>query len=253
MKATKRVVALIVMAASIFFHARQGQAQSGVELEQVEASYQYGEQITFIAEIKSSAQIQQASIIIIIDEAHGLTQVQPLEIHPDGRAEYRFDVKQNILRPFSLVGWKYQFALADGTSYQSTTYAIRYDDNRFAWQSLEAGTLRVHWYNGDGNFGQAALNAAQAGLQSISTLMPLDLTEPADVFIYANSDDLRGTLSLGGQDWVAGHADPVIGIAMVVIEPGAEQSIVLRSEEHTSELQSRPHLVCRLLLEKKKK
>src|SRR5215813_14848974 len=28
---------------------------------------------------------------------------------------------------------------------------------------------------------------------------------------------------------------------------------VPRSEEHTSELQSRPHLVCRLLLEKKKK
>src|SRR5690554_7145383 len=27
---------------------------------------------------------------------------------------------------------------------------------------------------------------------------------------------------------------------------------VFRSEEHTSELQSRPHLVCRLLLEKKK-
>src|SRR5690554_7749587 len=27
--------------------------------------------------------------------------------------------------------------------------------------------------------------------------------------------------------------------------------IVIRSEEHTSELQSRPHLVCRLLLEKK--
>src|SRR5690554_7172457 len=33
-------------------------------------------------------------------------------------------------------------------------------------------------------------------------------------------------------------------------EVAAQQS--LRSEEHTSELQSRPHLVCRLLLEKKK-
>src|SRR3989442_9249120 len=32
---------------------------------------------------------------------------------------------------------------------------------------------------------------------------------------------------------------------------GGEQQ--MRSEEHTSELQSRPHLVCRLLLEKKKK
>src|SRR5690554_1831970 len=30
-------------------------------------------------------------------------------------------------------------------------------------------------------------------------------------------------------------------------------AIYARSEEHTSELQSRPHLVCRLLLEKKKK
>src|SRR5690554_7707187 len=29
--------------------------------------------------------------------------------------------------------------------------------------------------------------------------------------------------------------------------------VMSRSEEHTSELQSRPHLVCRLLLEKKKK
>src|SRR3989442_6638460 len=32
----------------------------------------------------------------------------------------------------------------------------------------------------------------------------------------------------------------------------APASAYLRSEEHTSELQSRPHLVCRLLLEKKK-
>src|SRR5690625_6709060 len=32
-----------------------------------------------------------------------------------------------------------------------------------------------------------------------------------------------------------------------------DQEIFLRSEEHTSELQSRGHLVCRLLLEKKKK
>src|SRR5690554_7121565 len=32
----------------------------------------------------------------------------------------------------------------------------------------------------------------------------------------------------------------------------AGRPILNRSEEHTSELQSRPHLVCRLLLEKKK-
>src|SRR5690554_7446865 len=34
---------------------------------------------------------------------------------------------------------------------------------------------------------------------------------------------------------------------------GGRHCGLLRSEEHTSELQSRPHLVCRLLLEKKNK
>src|SRR5690554_6980098 len=34
---------------------------------------------------------------------------------------------------------------------------------------------------------------------------------------------------------------------------GTGMGCIQRSEEHTSELQSRPHLVCRLLLEKKKK
>src|SRR5436305_2535531 len=35
--------------------------------------------------------------------------------------------------------------------------------------------------------------------------------------------------------------------------PGRARRCRPRSEEHTSELQSRPHLVCRLLLEKKNK
>src|SRR5436309_15697053 len=39
----------------------------------------------------------------------------------------------------------------------------------------------------------------------------------------------------------------------VIGERGIEGVRVVRSEEHTSELQSRENLVCRLLLEKKKK
>src|SRR5438876_9622613 len=37
------------------------------------------------------------------------------------------------------------------------------------------------------------------------------------------------------------------------VEPGSGRRRIYRSEEHTSELQSPVHLVCRLLLEKKKK
>src|SRR3712207_6987485 len=50
---------------------------------------------------------------------------------------------------------------------------------------------------------------------------------------------------------VAGGSDPA---ATEVGAPGVvDATVVQRSEEHTSELQSRQYLVCRLLLEKKKK
>jgi len=117
--------------------------------------------------------------------------------------------------------------LEDENTFQGAAYFIHYDDGGFDWQTLEAGTLRVNWYQGDGQFGQAALNAAQSGLQSISRLMPLDLAQPIEVLIYANADDLRSTLDPGGENWVAGHANPALGVVMVVIEPGAEQSILM--------------------------
>src|SRR5690625_2608348 len=41
-------------------------------------------------------------------------------------------------------------------------------------------------------------------------------------------------------------------VAKALVGPGRGVGVVTRSEEHTSELQSRGHLVCRLLLEKKK-
>src|SRR3712207_7972682 len=39
---------------------------------------------------------------------------------------------------------------------------------------------------------------------------------------------------------------------VVLAQMGDERGMMVRSEEHTSELQSRQYLVCRLLLEKKK-
>ena len=233
------ILIVVVIAASTLFNARQARAQSGVELENVGAPFEYGVQITFIAEIKASIQIQQASIIIL-DEAQGLTHVQPLEINPQGRAEYRFDTQQNILRPFSTLHWYYEFTLADGTTYQSEAYSIRYEDNRFTWQTLDADTIKIHWYNGDADFGAAAMNAAQAGLESISRIVPLDLTQPIDIYIYANKDDLRATLAPDDETWVAGHADTALGVVTAVIAPGTEQI--------TSMEQRIPHEIMHVML-----
>src|SRR5437660_7994547 len=54
---------------------------------------------------------------------------------------------------------------------------------------------------------------------------------------------------------VVGGVDSVAHQLRALGDLGFDEVLVrhLRSEEHTSELQSRGHLVCRLLLEKKKK
>src|SRR5947199_3586348 len=44
----------------------------------------------------------------------------------------------------------------------------------------------------------------------------------------------------------------VAGLGRVAVRAGHARLVLHRSEEHTSELQSLRHLVCRLLLEKKK-
>src|SRR5205823_3983555 len=61
-------------------------------------------------------------------------------------------------------------------------------------------------------------------------------------------DDIRAA---GARIRLIGDGDLSAGISAAVV--GAGVHAVMRSEEHTSELQSLAYLVCRLLLEKKKK
>src|SRR5690606_41315105 len=52
---------------------------------------------------------------------------------------------------------------------------------------------------------------------------------------------------------LAAFADEPVAVTGVGFIRGKESDRIARSEEHTSELQSRENLVCRLLLEKKKR
>src|SRR6266498_1640554 len=55
------------------------------------------------------------------------------------------------------------------------------------------------------------------------------------------------------RSWTAARRSTSVGILVAASNPEAGVVVRLRSEEHTSELQSRPHLVCRLPPEKKKR
>src|SRR3712207_8103738 len=67
-----------------------------------------------------------------------------------------------------------------------------------------------------------------------------ELVEPAVELLLRGASGLQNLL---------GH---LVALVIPRVSTG-ERVVEMRSEEHTSELQSRQYLVCRLLLEKKKK
>src|SRR5690554_7513552 len=86
------------------------------------------------------------------------------------------------------------------------------------------------------------LLAAAVALAPMAIDMYLPALPQIGADFSAGTDQVQLTLSV----YLIGFA-----IAQLVCGPLADRFGRKRSEEHTSELQSRPHLVCRLLLEKK--
>src|SRR3712207_7335691 len=74
---------------------------------------------------------------------------------------------------------------------------------------------------------------------------------PYTTLFRSRQCELEQVRRVCSQSPVGGH--PVPRAAPNVTPPGSVAAPAGRSEEHTSELQSRQYLVCRLLLEKKKK
>ncbi|RIK31947.1 MAG: hypothetical protein DCC56_07135 [Anaerolineae bacterium] len=226
---SSRLIFLFAVAAYALVSAKQvhgaalsvPKGQAGIVLENVEAVYRFGEQIVFSAALKTSLPIQNASIVIF-DEGFGVTRVLPLAVNADGIMQFIFDVRQNVLRPFTLIRWHYELTLNNGEFFQSETFSLRYDDNRFEWQRLESNGLRVFWRSGDSTFGQNALNAALAGVRAVNEIFPVNLDQPIDIFIYPSQNDLA---FLGADTWTAGHANAALGVVLVAVEPGLDQSL----------------------------
>jgi hypothetical protein len=71
------------------------------------------------------------------------------------------------------------------------------------------------------------LETAQTGLESVRSFVPVDLEQPVEIFIYASVSDLHSALVPGKEGWIAGHADPALGVIRVLIEPGRQQGIAM--------------------------
>src|SRR4051794_41749267 len=86
-----------------------------------------------------------------------------------------------------------------------------------------------------------------------STLFPYTTLFRSRILAEGDQEQMTGLQWVLADTLIeVGRVDEADGIIEELGRPYPLQSVCPRSEEHTSELQSPVHLVCRLLLEKKK-
>jgi len=224
----RRLALLIVMTVSILGMPQQAWAQSGVEVTDVRMFFEFGQSVTFQARIVSPVPVLSATIVLR-DNFDELSRRLPVTVDGNGVVFHQYDLTQNVLRPFTTVTYWFDVNLTNGQMFRSQNFQEQYADNRFTWQQQSDDQLRVHWYEGDVAFGDALFNVAHQSLNTSSVLIPISGEEPVDVYVYGSTSDLQSALLLGGETWQSGHANPKLGVVMLSVTPGPEQSIEMET------------------------
>jgi hypothetical protein len=224
----RHFVCTLVMAALLLGLPQQVRAQSGIEVTDVGVFDDFGQHITFQARIQSTVPIESATLVFN-DNFDEIVRRFPVDVGEAGIVTYRYDVVQNVLRPFVTLTFWFEVVLENGETLKSDNYSVQYVDDRFTWQQQVDGPLRVHWYEGDPAFGDALLEVARRSLTAVNELLPAPPDAPLDMYVYASAADLQSALFLGGEEWQGGHANPKLGVVLLAITPGPGQSIEMET------------------------
>jgi hypothetical protein len=226
----------------------RGIAYAQVESLHSNVEYTFGELVFFKAYVQSNTPVEIA-VLFYQAENDTRTNVGLAEVHTLGDGSYALGYVHHMsdysLRPFSTIRFHWELTLEDGTTYESPPEQFNYLDNRFSWKTLQKAIpqdkeLVVHWYKGDLQFAQNILDVADAGRERIQDLLLVTMPSKLDIYVYADAETMQAALDPGSANWVAGHADPDLGVILVTLPEGPEQQLLVN--------QRIPHELMHILL-----
>jgi hypothetical protein len=218
-------IGIILAFAVVPFTRSTAQGDLDVQGEAVEVIF--GEHLFFSARLILPD--EEGHVMLFIRPREGF-QTASVDISPGitGRVRHTHELGNTFFPPFSTVEYWYQWEGAGGATLMSPTFSFEYIDNRYNWRIIETAPIRLHWVEGDLQFAQEALDITRESFLSIQQELPFGNNGAAsdwvDVYVYRSGTELQSALSLGGESWLAGHADPQLGVVLVSIPPGPESA-----------------------------
>ncbi len=205
-------------------------AQGGIAVVAVPPpQYTFGEVLTFQVSARSAAPITSALVFYRpLGKERATAGKAEFSVSQEVTAMHTLDLKARVLAPFTTVEYWWEIHDQAGASLTTQPQTFYYEDNRFNWQTRTRDRVTVHWYRGDAEFGQAAVDIASAAVTQANKDIGAPLPDQVNVYIYADEQDLRAALGLAGRVvGVSGHADPGLGVVMAAVAPGLEATTTM--------------------------
>jgi hypothetical protein len=130
--------------------------------------------------------------------------------------------KTGGLPPGSSVAYWWTLVDAKGDRIKTDISRVKIEDNRYDWRSLTDGMVTLHWYQGDDYFSSELMAATQEALSRLTKDTGAELEKPVNIYIYANSRDLQGSM-IYPQEWTGGVAFTRYGIIAIGIAPNINE------------------------------
>ncbi len=194
----------------------------------------FPETATFRATITSDAEIRSVVLEYGTDQltcgeviAKAFPQFTPAK---KVNAEWTWEMRQSgSLPPGATIWWRWRYTDETGREAVSDRQTVTWLDSEHNWKTITADKLNLHYYSSDQAFAQDLLNAAKGGLDFNRTKSGLTAASPIDLYIYADTDDLKEAI-LYEPSWTGGQAFPehdivILGISRSDIEWGRDSIV----------------------------
>lgn len=208
----------------------QANAQGSIEVVDQTATYLFNNWIHFAVHVQSSLGLQEGFVFYQF-AGNEQTWVYEGEWEEEQTLEIRVPLdSENQPAPFTELEYWFRFASDHGDIFESQHYTLYYDDNRYAWQTLENAPFTLYWYSGDEAFARSVLAAAQQGISRSREFLPLADPQSVIIRVYDNAEDVQLIAQQAGFNWLAGHTDPQLGLLLLSLPPGPQQSLEVQRQ-----------------------
>jgi hypothetical protein len=195
-------------------------AQASIQVLDQKVDAVFRDHITFSVSLQSTSPVTGVRLLYKVTgfpaTSRGEATFQP---GTQLEASFNLDQTKDYLPPGSELSYYWQITNQGGDTLKTTPQTYVYTDNRHPWQKLSNGRLTLYWYLGEDALGRALFDQANKTLDQIENETGVQVTDPAQIFIYGSHNDLMDAIAVGNTEWTGGQTFPEQRIVVIGVSP----------------------------------